>query len=120
MGDSESGGDGSVHWKLEAKNADEADHKHIGKKVDQRGKDDDGDEGTDFTVSIRRPGNLSQQQFLDHLRSASGLKLSTKDGDRVYFNHPIEHKKAQIRVSWGDSNHHEGTGGLPTGSTTQA
>ena len=117
MGDSEEGGGGSVQWKLEAKDVSEVEHKHEGKKVEGKGKDEDGKKGTDFTVSVLKRNGMTGAAFLDYLKTALTL-----DGDRVYFNHPIEDKKAQIRVSWGNSDHHKGTGGtnpdLGTRTTT--
>ena len=111
MGDSEEGGGGSVHWKLEAKKAKSANHKDVNQKVNQEGEDEDGKVGTDFTVSVLVQGQFSQEEFLIHLRKQ--LRLSS-DKKRVYFNLPIEEKPAQIRVSWGDSKHHEGSGGNVT------
>ena len=113
MGDSEEGGGGSVFWKLEAKKAKNESHVKVGKKVDQKGEDEDDntDLGYHLTISFLKPNGLTQGQFLTHLQSPQGLKLSTKDNKRVFFNLPIENKKAQIRVSWGQSEHHEGTGG---------
>ena len=118
MGDSEEGGGGSVEWKLEAKNASKAKHGHEKKndkqEITQEGKDEGGAIGTDFTVSIQVPNGLTRDDFLDHLRSPSGLKPSKED-DRVYFNLPIERERPkQIRVSWGDSSYHEDNGGKPT------
>ena len=121
MGDSEEGGGGSVYWKLEAKDVGpgQANHNHTGKNVKQGGKDDDekAEPGYHFTVSVLKRNGMDGGQFLAHLKSALTL-----DGDRVYFNHPIEDKKAQIRVSWGKSDYHKGTGGtnpdLGTRTTT--
>ena len=109
MGDSAEGGGGSVYWKLDAKKAN-GEHEQDGNHVKQKGKDDDEKtaEGYYFTVSVLPRGNLTAPQFLDYLKLR--LKVSA-DGKRVYFNHPIEDKKEQIRVSWGNSNNHEGTGG---------
>ena len=123
MGDSEEGGGGSVFWKLDAKGVEpgKAHHKHIDKKVDQDGEDEDDKAqlGFHFTVSILKSDGFTQEEFLEHLKSS--LTLSIKDNKRVYFNLPIEKKKAQIRVSWGASENHEGTGGtkpLDTRTTT--
>ena len=115
MGDSEEGGGGSVEWKLQAKNASKAKHGHEKKsddkhEINQDGTDEDGKVGNHFTVSFLKPSNQTQQEFIDHLRSPNGLKASTKDPNRVYFNLKIVEKTpAQIRVSWGDSDNHEGT-----------
>ena len=109
MGDSEEGGGGSVHWRLEAKDAKNASHNHVDKKVDQEGDDNDGAVGTDFTVSVLMPRDFpgGRGAFLTHLQS---LLMPSKDKERVFFNLPIEDKRpAQIRVSWGKSEHHEGT-----------
>ena len=113
MGDSEEGGGGSVYWKLEAKNVNNASHSQVNKKVDQEGKDEDGAPGTDFTVSVLVPEDMTGAGFLAHLKSILTLTSNEK---RVFFNHPIEEKPtpAQIRVSWGDSHYHEGNGGKKT------
>jgi hypothetical protein len=112
-GDSETGGGGSVKWKLKADNVDQAGHQHNGKKVDQDGTDEDGAAGTDLTVSVQVPQGMTGDAFLDHLKSI--LRL-TPDKKRVYFNHPIERNEhKQIRVSWGANNpNHLGNGGKPT------
>ena len=109
MGDSEEGGGGSVRWKLEVDDAKSANHNHTGNKVKQGGEDDDGEVGTDFTVSVQVPRGMTGPAFLAHLQ---GMLTLNSSGSRVFFNHPIEENRpAQIRVSWGDSSHHEGTGG---------
>ena len=125
MGDSEEGGGGSVKWRLETEHGDDVVHEQNGKKVKQKGRDDDekAETGFHFTVSIQVPNGFTRDEFLEHLRSDSGLKKSTKDDERVYFNLEIEEDRPkQIRVSWGKSDHHEGTGGtkplLDTRTTT--
>jgi len=115
VGDSAEGGGGSVHWSLEAKKVGtgQADHQQNGQNVKQKGKDDDlkAKPGFHFTISIRTPDGFTREEFLAHLRSLEGLQESA-DAERVFFNLPIEEdKEAQIRVSWGESDHHEGTGG---------
>ena len=111
MGDSEEGGGGSVKWKVEARNSNNASHKHDQGEVEQEGTDEDGAVDTDFTVSVLVPEDVDPDDFLQYLKDQLQL---TNNKKRVYFNHPIQDEEAQIRVSWGQSNHHEGNGGQPT------
>ena len=111
-GDANTGGGGSVYWRVETNSLEntDTDIKRISKaavRLCQEGSDKDGDIGTDFTVSIKAPKGETAAQFLERLKQ--DLKV---DKDRVYFNLAIEDNTEQVRVSWGAVNpNHRGTGG---------
>ena len=108
-GDSETGGGASVHWKVDAGKVEESDtdnRRSTGTEWHQHGRDQDGVVGTDFTVSIKPPRDMTAGDYLVVLRRQLDV-----DGGRVYFNLPIEDDKKQVRISWGDSENHSGNGG---------
>ena len=108
MGDSETGGDGSVQWKVEVDrvrrrpNGDpEVRNESKGPLGHhQSGIDEDGADGEIMTVSIEAPRTSNAPAFLAYL-TGGGLQV---DGNRVYFNLRIEeHNDNQVRLSWGGS-----------------
>jgi len=111
MGDSETGGDGSVQWdvkvaKVRKKPNGDPDVTNEptggGNGHHHKGIDDEGNPGANMTVSIEVPQGRSAQDFLNYLRGTGGL---TTDGNRVYFNIKIESNNTdQVRISWGSSN----------------
>ena len=116
MGDSQTGGDGSVQWSVDGTSvadtgpkAPRNQHTNPGKGPHhQDGVDDDGAIGDFFTVSIRVPQGVAVDEYLRQF-------VWQVDGRRIWFNLPIEedplHQPDQVRVSWGDSVHHKGIGG---------
>jgi hypothetical protein len=110
MGDSETGGDGSVQWnvavaKVRKKSNGDPDVTNEptggGNGHHQGGIDEDGVAGDNMTISVRVPQGKTAANFLAYLQ-ATGLAIS---GNRVYFNIKIEaNTHDQVRVSWGSSN----------------
>ena len=120
-GDSETGGGGSVRWKVNegdiktGATPSDRDSGSAGNGWHQRGRDNDGEAGTDFTVSIRAPNNMPADVFLGHLRAALAPDPNPDVGSaRVYFNLPIERNvEDQIRIIWGAGHpKHRGNGGI--------
>jgi hypothetical protein len=103
MGDSETGGGGSVYWNLVANNVldGESHDKKVGNGRQQDGRDLDGAVGDFFTVSIKLPAN----------GSSVTMTPDPNDRTRVFFNLPIGIDPKQIRISWGVSPNHRGIGG---------
>jgi hypothetical protein len=91
MGLSQTGGGGSVYWRIETPT------------VQAKGRDEEGVVGDCFTVSIKLPKGWSLEKFISQLKP-DGRK-------RVYFNLPIERDERQIQVVWGKSRNHRGIGG---------
>jgi hypothetical protein len=102
MGLSQTGGGGSVYWRILANEVDDDGVHHKkgpGKRktCHQEGCDQDGAVGTDFIVSIKVPGTFSSaQDFLNGLHWG----VDEKEG-RVSFALPIEANRNQIQISWG-------------------
>ena len=106
MGDNNTGGGGSVQWSIDVKHAGLKAADGTSTDMGQQnhgGHDLDGEVGDLFTVSIKVPGGDSAQAYINELKT----KLSP-DGNRIFFNLPIEKHDNQIRVSWGESDHHKG------------
>jgi hypothetical protein len=108
MGDSETGGDGSVQWKIDVnrvrkKNGkSQVESKDVGDGHHQSGIDEDGADGEIMTVSIEAPTGYDASDFLKHLK-AGGLNVDPFE-NRVYFNIRIEKDNGnQVRLSWGNS-----------------
>ena len=103
-GDNTPGGGGSVTWKIDADkvNKNETSDRHTGSEAngrhEQGGRDQDGELGENFTVSIKVPAGKTQQQFIN------GFVVAADGSSRVYFNLKIENASDQIRISWGRDN----------------
>ena len=104
-GDNNTGGGGSVKWTVHANKVKktETKDKHTGSDEtgnhEQEGRDQDGDPGEKFTVSIKVPAGKTPEQFIRE------FALTEDAGSRVYFNLLIEKEVSdQIRISWGRGN----------------
>jgi hypothetical protein len=109
MSETQTGGDGSVRWSIDADNVKEhaSLHENTG-RLKHSGIDKTGHPGDPFTISIRVPGHFtSVEAYLKELldpKSEWGIKAAPDGERRVYFNIPIERMTHdQIRVSWGNS-----------------
>ena len=110
MSDTQTGGDGSVKWSIDADNVRDHESKHAENgRLTHTGVDRSGRPGKDwFTVSIEVPVQFGGDAaaYLQALKGDGvlGLRIDERDGNRVYLNLPIErmHHK-QVRVSWGNS-----------------
>jgi hypothetical protein len=111
MSDQNTGGDGSVRWSVDAGNVKHHTSNHqIGGSFQHEGVDKTGRPGDWFTISIKVPRRFkSVQAYLEALTGGDpvwGVKPDPEKQKRVEFNIQIERMTpAQIRVSWGDSEH---------------
>ena len=92
MGDSETGGGGSVQWNYKVKQLKRSSTGHSGGRDTLDGADVSGRLGDSFTVSIAWPGD-----------QASFLKALSWHGNRVEFDLVITKDKDQIKISWPDA-----------------
>lgn len=99
MGAGGIGGNGSVHWRIDAdyplgsmsRSTAGGGSRHVG--VDMNA-----NEGQFFTVSVKPPDGSDAEAFLQFLRSRRGLR---RNGRRVEFRLEIErHSPEQIMIKW--------------------
>ena len=109
MGDSETGGGGSVVWRVDANNATKVRNMNKGTRHSQTGHDKD--QGDWFTVSISVPRGVTAKSYLKKL----GFQIDSAE-NRVFLNVPIRRDAKQIRVSWGNSPFHLGRARKPPGA----
>jgi len=113
MGDHNSGGGGSVYWKIELDHVPEVNTVAGPKEWTELGYDEDPDriDGKWFTVSIKVPqgfpgGRTGYLKALRDPKSWWGIRESPEP-NRVYFNVDLEEQRdknpTQIRTSWGRS-----------------
>jgi hypothetical protein len=111
MSDQATGGDGSVRWSINAESVKqiESNHAQSGKLLHE-GIDKTGRPGDWFTISIKVPSRFKTvDSYLKALTGDDpiwGIKPDPNRVKRVEFNIKIERMTpAQVRVSWGDSEH---------------
>lgn len=111
MSDQATGGDGSVRWSVNAESVKEHQSQQARNgKLLHEGIDKTGAPGDWFTVSIKVPNRFkSVESYLKALRGNDpiwGIKPDPDKQKRIEFNIQIERMTpAQVRVSWGDSEH---------------
>ena len=94
MGDSHTGGGGSVQWKINVR-----DLKREGKEKPSNGRtivtgaDITGDIGDDFTITIKLPAGMSLQDFINGLNWRPGS---------VSFDLRVTDDPRQITIHWPD------------------
>lgn len=107
MSETQTGGDGSVKWKVKADSVKQHNSKHEKTGfLEHEGIDDSGECGRDwFTVSIEVPeGFTDAGEYLRALKGDGPMGLRTRGDDHVYFNLPIRRKhNEQVVVAWGKS-----------------
>jgi hypothetical protein len=92
LGDSETGGGGSVRWDYNVKKLKRSSTGQSGGRDTQDGADVSGREGDSFTVSIAWPGDL-----------AGFIRALRWQGNRVEFDLIITRDKDQIKIHWPDT-----------------
>jgi hypothetical protein len=111
MSDQATGGDGSVRWSINAESVKQHQSQHAKNgKLLHEGIDNTGTPGDWFTVSIKVPNRFKTvESYLKALRGDDptwGIKPDPNKRKRIEFNIQIERMTpAQVRVSWGDSEH---------------
>jgi hypothetical protein len=94
LGDSETGGGGSVQWSYNVKSLKRHSNGQVGGRDTQDGADVSGVEGRDFfTVSIAWPGGLE---------SFKQAVTASPNGNRVEFKLLIQDDPTQIKIHWPD------------------
>jgi hypothetical protein len=103
-GDSQTGGGGSVVWKVDVDKVDLNPQKtacedHGSGRYHQRGRDTDGVEGVDnFTISIKIPKGKAAADLL----AVMGAADTVSEPGRVVFPLPVEEwQPNQINIRWG-------------------
>ena len=108
MSDGQVGGNGSVHWLVNADDASAIKNAPNGRKWRQSGVDyhNGGELGTDFKIRIKLPQpRAARIAFLEALRDTVNAALANDETARLEFTLEIEQAETpstQVQICWGD------------------
>jgi hypothetical protein len=93
MGDNQTGGGGSVQWRINARKPKRHHSSQQSGTVSQSGADNGGQEGDLFTVTVRLPAGSNIEAFRESVRDVGNGKVAfdltiTTDPDQIVIKWP--------------------------------